>query len=160
MNKFFKASAISLCFITLWGCVSLPKTGLKMPHQSLDSTREVAMKAYVEGDYHLAEGLLQELAEAPHLDPQAPCFLGAIHYRQHAYKAALRRFDECRQSYPEHLEVWFNAAATHMRLATELLLTGRSYQADPVTEPSLGSHYEELLEALLKLQRVHMSEVR
>lgn len=158
MKKFYKFSVGLLCLLLIQGCASFSTSTVAEPQPHHDSLRKVAMKAYVEGDYHLAEGLLQQLAEPPHLDPQAPCFLGALHYRQHAYSAALKRFKECRTNYPERSEAWFNAAASHLRLATELLLTGKSFRQTP--NQTSHDNYENLLEALLRLQRVEMNEVR
>lgn len=159
MKKLSKLVAALCCSTVLWGCVATPQAPLLNVAAGQDSMREVAMRAYTDGDYHLAEGLLQQLAAAPYLDPQAPCFLGAIHYRQHAYEAALKRFEQCSLNYPERAEVWFNAAAAHLRLATELMLTGRSYQATEESNGRLAAQYESLLQSLLKLQRVHTSEV-
>lgn len=159
MKKLSKLVAALCCSTVLWGCVATPQAPLLNVAAGQDSMREVAMRAYTDGDYHLAEGLLQQLAAAPYLDPQAPCFLGAIHYRQHAYEAALKRFEQCSLNYPERAEVWFNAAAAHLRLATELMLTGRSYQAPEESNGRLAAQYESLLQSLLKLQRVHTNEV-
>ncbi|CAB0152027.1 hypothetical protein PSI9734_02375 [Pseudidiomarina piscicola] len=140
--------------VLLSGCQVTP---LPVQHSvNVEQQREVAMRAYKQGDYHLAQGLLQKLADAPIADPQAPCFLGAIYYRQHEYPAALKNFERCRQAQPEQLEIWLNSAAVHLRMASELLLAGRSYR--PVTAdslaPSIESHYTELLNALMKLQRL------
>lgn len=159
MTKLSKLVAALCCSTVLWGCVATPQDPLPNVAAGQDSMREVAMRAYTDGDYHLAEGLLQQLAAAPYLDPQAPCFLGAIHYRQHAYEAALKRFEQCSLNYPERAEVWFNAAASHLRLATELMLTGRSYQTPESATNSLSTQYESLLQSLLNLQRVHTNEV-
>lgn len=159
MTSFFKAIVAVSCTFAIGACATTNSSfDSSIPrHEKL--SREVAMQAYNEGDYHLAEGLLQQLAEAPILDPQAPCYLGAIHYRQHNYKAALKRFTECSQHFPERSEAWFNAAAAHLRLATELLLTGRSYQGDSFRRQTSHSDYQSLLDALLSMQRVHTSEV-
>lgn len=159
MKKLSKLVPVLCCSAVLWGCVATPQAPLPNIAAGQDSVREVAMRAYTEGDYHLAEGLLQQLAAAPYLDPQAPCFLGAIHYRQHAYEAALKRFEECSLNYPDRAEVWFNAAASHLRLATELMLTGPSYQEPKGDSSRLATQYESLLQSLLKLQRVHTNEV-
>ncbi|MBG23335.1 MAG: hypothetical protein CMF22_07745 [Idiomarinaceae bacterium] len=151
--------ALSFCSFS-YSCASTNSADVQPISATSESTREVAMRAYAEGDFHLAEGLLRTLAEAPVYDPQAPCFLGAIHYRQHAYQAALRRFEECRNHFPERAEIWFNTAATHLRLATEALLTGRSYQNNPSAANGVHQQYERLLQALMELQRVHTKEVR
>ncbi|RUO51770.1 hypothetical protein [Pseudidiomarina homiensis] len=159
MKRFFELLAIALACLFMTACVATNTSPSPSIVAGQDSSREVAMRAYAEGDYHLAEGILQRLAAAPHLDPQAPCYLGAIHYRQHAYQAALKRFQECTTQYPERSEVWFNAAASHLRLATELLLTGRSYQINENSSTALTKQYEGLLKALLQLQRAHADEV-
>ncbi|MGQ4277638.1 hypothetical protein ACQ5ES_11370 [Pseudidiomarina sp. E22-M8] len=120
-----------------------------------EQQRAVAMQAYQQGDYHLAQGLLRKLAEPPIADPQASCYLGSIYFRQHEYEAALRSFRGCRQNQPEQLEIWFNSAAIHLRLASELLLTGQSYAAlDAGAVPTeLQANYSLLLQTLLTLQR-------
>lgn len=159
MTQLFKAITVGSAALLLNACAATHTAPEPAPTMAHQLSREVAMQAYTEGDYHLAEGLLQRLAEPPYLDPQAPCFLGAIHYRRHAYTAALTRFKECTRHYPERGEAWFNAAAAHLRLATELLLTGRSYQSKEAGQSMLSAHYESLLETLLHLQRAHTSEV-
>lgn len=123
--------------------------------------RKVAMQAYQQGDYHLAQGVLRKLAAPPISDPQAPCYLGSIYFRQHEYEAALRSFQSCRQHQPEQQEIWFNSAAIHLRLASELLLTGRSYAARDVNAPetALQENYSRLLEVLLRLQRSSQFEI-
>ncbi|RUO57342.1 hypothetical protein [Pseudidiomarina insulisalsae] len=149
MSK-LRVIAMTLSTLFLGACQSTPVV-ISEPVQQ--SEREVAMQAYSRGDYHTAEGILQRLAAAPVFDTQAICYLGAIHYRQHEYQAALQRFTECSQHYPEQSEVWFNAAATHLRLATELLLIGRSYQNEALQRSARGQHYQEFLQVLLDLQR-------
>ncbi|MDN7138923.1 hypothetical protein J6J34_11955 [Pseudidiomarina sp. 1ASP75-14] len=145
--------------LLLAGCQSTPKAAQQFD-SNLEQQRQVAMQAYRQGDYHLAQGLLQKLAAHPVADPQAACFLGAIYFRQHEYHAALNSFESCREQQPEQLEIWFNSAAIHLRLASELLLTGKSYaRLDASAKPvGLERNYNELLQALLRLQRIATAE--
>ncbi|MFC0444158.1 tetratricopeptide repeat protein [Pseudidiomarina halophila] len=149
-----------LVLLLLGGCQVTPEVSQEMTIHT-EQQRKVAMQAYQQGDYHLAQGVLRRLAEPPISDPQAPCYLGSIYFRQHEYEAALRSFGSCRQQQPEQLEIWFNSAAIHLRLASELLLTGRSYAAQDVdaSETELQENYSLLLEALLQLQRTSQSEI-
>lgn len=159
MNSKLKGIVAMGWFVSLAGCQSSGEPFIQRPAVNGEPQRQVAMQAYARGDYHTASGILQRLAQAPHLDPQAPCFLGAIHYRQHEYAAALQRFTECTKAYPERPEFWLNTAATHLRLATEVLLTGRSFQQSEQASNSVPEHYQELLQVLLQLQRVKLQEV-
>lgn len=149
-----------LVLLLLAGCQVTPEVSSEMTINT-EQQRKVAMQAYQQGDYHLAQGVLRRLAEPPISDPQAPCYLGSIYFRQHEYEAALRSFRTCRQQQPEQLEIWFNSAAIHLRLASELLLTGRSYATRDVdaTETEIQANYSLLLEALLGLQRSSQLEI-
>ena len=118
-----------------------------------EQQRRVAMQAYESGDYHLAMGLLQTI-DAQQSDRQASCYIGAIHFRLHEYQAAENKFRKCRLLNPGDASAWLNSAATHIRLATELLLEGKSYQsADEAT--GAQRPLNELLMALMRLQNIH-----
>lgn len=156
MKLMLNSAMMVMALTLLSGCQITTTTAINSKLEATHPSRNAAMQAYARGDYHIAAGILEKLAQPPALDPQAPCFLGAIHYRRHEYQAALRRFTQCTESFPERSEFWFNAAASHLRLASELLLNGRSYQHASDASVPLPQAYDELLKALLHLQRAQL----
>jgi len=151
MSLLIKSLPLALC-ISLLGCKATSSSE-SAPHlAAAEQQRRVAMQAYENGDYHVAMGLLQAI-DSQQTDRQASCYIGAIHFRLHEYQAAERKFSKCRLLNPDDASAWLNSAATHIRLATEILLTGSSYQSgQPAAQPD--SQYNELLHALMRLQNI------
>ncbi|MBY6065069.1 hypothetical protein [Pseudidiomarina sediminum] len=150
------------CFSLLIAVFALTLTGCRLtpPMAHLDGMteqqRNIAIRAYQQGDFHTAQGIFLKLTAPTIADAQSICFLAAIYYRQHEYQAALNAFSECQQHYPQRQEVWLNAAATHIRIATELLLAGKSYQHSA----AITDDYQAFLQALLRLQGMAAVEAR
>ena len=137
----------------LFGCKT---TTIQPPAPRLadaEQQRMLAMQAYEKGDYHLAMGILQAI-DNNQADRQASCYIGAIHFRLHEYQAAEQKFNKCRLLNPEDPAAWLNSAATHIRLATEILLSGRSHLSEQ-SPALLHGQYDELLQALMRLQNIH-----
>lgn len=152
--RFSRVVLVCFAVIALAGCALTQP--LANSSSFTEQQRTLAIRAYQQGDYHTAQGLFLKLTEPKINDPQATCYLAMIYYRQHHYQAALRAFSECQRHFPERQEVWLNAASTHIRLATELLLIGKSQQQDT----KLDDSYHAFLEALLVFQGMTAMEAQ
>ena len=152
MSLLIKLLPVFFCTL-LFGCKT---TTMQSPAPRLadaEQRRMLAMQAYEKGDFHLAMGLLQAI-DNNQADRQASCYIGAIHFRLHEYQAAEQKFNKCRLLNPDDAAAWLNSAATHIRLATEILLSGRSHLSE--RQPTeLHGRYDELLQALMRLQNIH-----
>ncbi|RUO80504.1 hypothetical protein CWI84_05455 [Idiomarina tyrosinivorans] len=129
-------------------CVSVSSCSLARPINIDHSALPEAKNWYRQGDLDSAESVLLQLQRKQQGSAESDFLLANIYFRQQRLAAAKKQYERVLAQQSNHQRAWHNLALTQLRLTTDTLMRAR------VALMQLPEADQQLLQVLLKLQRI------